>query len=278
MPPGGGLRQGGGSGLGSLVGPSIPSVGGRWDSGGGNSIISAVGNRPVRKFPSDSPRDTRPRVAYSMGVQAESLEAFLDELDGELPPQGGGVVPPRGPGAGLRPAAQAARPEFPGPRKLNYTHEDCVEYIIRNPAVTQKELAQRYGYSEVWISRIIACDAFQAAVAKRRNEMLSPELVASAEENFKALVLKTQNYLLEQLHGPKVTPQLALGVLGTASKALGYGARAEKVENNTTFVVMLPAAAKSSEEWAKGHTIEHEPDGRSLSRVPALPPSEPTEA
>jgi hypothetical protein len=186
----------------------------------------------------------------------QSADALLEELEGPLPP---GIerptLPPRGNGHGLLPTAQADRPGFPGPRALSYTHEDCVEYIVQNPGATQKELAARYGYTEVWISRIIASDAFQAAVAKRRKEVLSPELIASAEENFKALILKTQNYLLEQL-AIKPTPQLALGVLTTASRALGYGARDVNVQVNQSFVVALPPASANSDAWAKGHTIE----------------------
>jgi hypothetical protein len=107
-------------------------------------------------------------------------------------------------------------------------------------------------------------------LAKRRDEVLSPELRASVEERFKALVQKSQDILLEQLH-IKPTPGLALGVLNTASKALGYGARDSAIQVNATFVVALPAQAESSEAWTRGRTIEHAPAGPGEGTT--IPPS-----
>jgi hypothetical protein len=158
------------------------------------------------------------------------------------------------------PPARAERPQSPGPRKLNYTHEDCIDAILANPAVTQNELAARYGYTPSWISLIINSDAFQAALAKRRDEVISPELRATVEERFRALITESQKVLHEKLLQPNCPPALALGVLGTASKALGYGARDASVNiNQNTFVVALPPAAATSEDWARGRVIEHAP-------------------
>jgi hypothetical protein len=157
------------------------------------------------------------------------------------------------------PPARAARPLAPGPRKLNYTHEDCIDAILANPAVTQNELAARYGYTASWISLIINSDAFQAALAKRRDEVISPELRATVEERFRALITESQRVLHEKLLQPNCPPALALGVLGTASKALGYGARDASPIVNNTFVVALPPAAATSEDWARGRVIEHAP-------------------
>lgn len=149
---------------------------------------------------------------------------------------------------------------MPGPRKVSYTHSDLIDFIISHPEADQNEMAARYGYTPCWISLIIGSDAFQAEMAKRRDEVLSPEIRATIEEKFRALVSKSQSVLLESLH-TKPNPALALGILGTASKALGYGARDTTVQVNASFVVALPPAAESSEAWAKGRTIEHNPTG-----------------
>jgi hypothetical protein len=169
------------------------------------------------------------------------------------------------------PPARAARPLAPGPRKLNYTHEDCIDAILANPAVTQNELAARYGYTASWISLIINSDAFQAALAKRRDEVISPELRATVEERFRALITESQRVLHEKLLQPNCPPALALGVLGTASKALGYGARDTSPIVNNTFVVALPPAAATSEDWARGRVIEHSPTAGRLSSVDPTP-------
>src|SRR5206468_207447 len=57
----------------------------------------------------------------------------------------------------VRPTPDRAAPLPPpppkgGPVKLNYTHEDCIDAILANPAITQTELATRYGYTQSWIS------------------------------------------------------------------------------------------------------------------------------
>ena len=176
-----------------------------------------------------------------------SAEALLRAAESELGPPS------------LRPAtlppARADRPLAPGPRKLNYTHEDCIDAILANPAVTQNALAERYGYTPSWISLIINSDAFQAALAKRRDEVISPELKATVEERFRALIMESQRVLHDKLMTPGCPPNIALGVLGTASRALGYGAREQNVNINQQFVVALPPASKTSEDWSKGRTI-----------------------
>jgi len=153
------------------------------------------------------------------------------------------------------PPARSDLPDRHGVRKLSYSHLDCIDFIIQRPEVTQNELAQRYGYTPSWISLVIASDAFQAELAKRRDEVLSPEIRASVEERFKALIHRSQGVLLEKLNTPGCPPALALGVLGTASKALGYGARDLNVQVNQTFVVELPRAAESSQAWSETHRV-----------------------
>jgi hypothetical protein len=153
---------------------------------------------------------------------------------------------------------------------LNYTHEDCIDAILANPAITQNALAIRYGYTAAWISLIINSDAFQAALAKRRDEVISPDLRATVEERFRALITESQRVLHDKLLSPNCPPGLALGVLGTASKALGYGAREQTLNINTSFVVALPPAAKDSKAWVEGRTIEHE--NPAPDRVPGVAP------
>ena len=65
--------------------------------------------------------------------------------------------------------------------------------------------------------------------------------------------------------------RLALGVLGTASKALGYGAREQTLNINTSFVVALPPAAKDSRAWVEGRTIEQDPTAVGRSRTSPEP-------
>jgi hypothetical protein len=209
----------------------------------------------LRKFPSEIGVAPRARMDYYAPVDSQAL---LEGAETELGRPWSRTDP--------LPPARLDNPQSPGPRKVSYTHEDCVDFIIQNPAITQKALAERYGYSQAWMSLIINCDAFQALLAKRRDEILSPEIRASIEERFKALVQRSQDLLLDALHGPKATPALALGVLGTASKALGYGARDLTVKVDASFVVELPRAAQSSEEWS-GRIIEGQKSNAVVSKT-----------
>jgi hypothetical protein len=62
--------------------------------------------------------------------------------------------------------------------KVRYTHQDMIDFIIQNPWVSQNELAMRYGYSPGWVSNIMASDAWQSALASRREEVIDPDLKA----------------------------------------------------------------------------------------------------
>lgn len=191
----------------------------------------------------------RPRPVYTLcAMTAEALLAELEDRDTLKPWDRTPALPP----------ARSDRPDLPGPRSLSYTHLDCIDFIIQNPTITQNALALRYGYTPSWMSLVMSSDAFQAELAKRRDEVLSPEIRTSVEERFRALVVKSQDTLLEAMH-TKPNPALALEILTTASRALGYGARDTNVNIAASFVVALPPAAESSEAWSKGRTIDNPP-------------------
>lgn len=111
-----------------------------------------------------------------------------------------------------------------GVAKTSYTHDAIIDQIIANPGVDQREIAQAMGYSDGWISQIMASDSFQAAFERRKDELVDPVLRHSLEENFKALVLQSVAVLRRKLEAAP-SDQLALKVLENSSKALGYGAR-----------------------------------------------------
>ena len=74
--------------------------------------------------------------------------------------------------------------EFSGSRlmRVHYSHEAMIDIIIAEPNITQGELAARFNRSQGWISIVMGSDAFQAALAKRRDDLLDPFLIATLEE------------------------------------------------------------------------------------------------
>lgn len=151
-----------------------------------------------------------------------------------------------------------AQPEAPqgAIKKISYTHDSMIDFIIANPWVNQGDIAKHYGYTQGWVSQVFASDAFQHRLAERKEELVDPVLRASIEEKFKALVNRSFAVLMGKLEKPdgQVSDETALRAMEIASKALGYGARdTRSLVQNNNFVVQLPAKAGSVEEWTAQH-------------------------
>lgn len=112
--------------------------------------------------------------------------------------------------------------------KIRYTHEAMCDLIVGNPWISQNEIAEYFGYSVGWISQIITSDAFQSRLAERRVEIIDPELKATVEERFKAMVLQSIAVVQAKLSRPvdQVPNSLALKAMELGAKALGVGGNA----------------------------------------------------
>ena len=107
--------------------------------------------------------------------------------------------------------------------KVRYTHTDMIDFIIANPTISQGALAARYGYSQGWISNVMASDAWQAAMAARRDEIVDPALKATMEERFRGLTILSLQRLQQKLEAPQVSDQVVLRAVELGAKALGIG-------------------------------------------------------
>lgn len=111
--------------------------------------------------------------------------------------------------------------------KVAYSHAAMIDLIIANPGISQNALANYFGYTPSWISQVISSDAFQGALAKRREEIVDPLLMATVKEHFDALVLRSLDILQQKLNRPalEIPDNLALRALEIGSRAAGYGAK-----------------------------------------------------
>lgn len=146
--------------------------------------------------------------------------------------------------------------DFSGHRlqRVRYNHEAMIDVLIAEPTITQKQLAERFGHSENWVSIVMGSDSFQAALAKRRDDVIDPFLVATVEERLRGLADQSLKVIAENLEKTRNT-DVALKALDISTKALGFGARNTNqgaVQNN--FVIQLPPKIESSSEWAKAHS------------------------
>lgn len=137
---------------------------------------------------------------------------------------------------------------------VHYSHEAMIDEIIANPNIKQIELAKKFDKSACWISRIMGSDAFQAALAKRREEVTDPFLIATIEERFRGLAFQSLDIIAEKLESSK-SVDLALKGLDIAAKSLGFGARnASGNQQNTQFIIQLPPKSADAASWSAEHS------------------------
>lgn len=110
--------------------------------------------------------------------------------------------------------------------KVRYSHMDMIDFILANPGCSQNALAARYGYTAGWVSNVMASDAWQSAMAARRSEMVDPTLVATIDERFRGLTLRSITRLMEKLDAPQVSDQVVLRAVELGAKAMGVGGNA----------------------------------------------------
>lgn len=114
---------------------------------------------------------------------------------------------------------------------VNYTHKDIIDYVLSNPGVSQNHVAAHFGYSASYLSQLMVSDAFQTEFAARREKMVDPVVAANVKLNFEAMILRSQEILMEKLTLPahQIPDQLALRALELSSRAAGYGAKDQTV-------------------------------------------------
>ena len=110
--------------------------------------------------------------------------------------------------------------------KLRYSHTDMIDFIISNPGISQGALAARYGYTQSWICNVMASDAWQSAMAARREEIVDPQLKLTVDERFRGVTIRSLERLMEKLDAPAVSDQVVLRAVELGAKAMGIGGNA----------------------------------------------------
>ena len=137
-------------------------------------------------------------------------------------------------------------------QRVKYSHDAMIDLMIANPDVSQGALAQQFGYTQAWVSRVVNSDAFLARLAERKGDLVDPSIAITLDEKFRALAHQSLDVIMEKLTVTK-NPDTALKALELTSKALGYGARQQNLNVQTNFVVAMPSKVQSPEDWAAMH-------------------------
>lgn len=132
--------------------------------------------------------------------------------------------------------------------RVKYTHDAMIDVVLARPMATQAQIAEHFGYTESWISRIMCSDAFQARLAQRRSELIEPGILLSFEERLKLMASRSVEIITKQLEDLDMEdPEAVAGATNTAfraleisAKSLGYGARQTNVaiQQNLTVNTM----------------------------------------
>lgn len=137
---------------------------------------------------------------------------------------------------------EAKRPTMGNIKKLRYTHEAMVDLIIQHPEISQNHLAALFGYTPSWVSNVMASDAFQEQLAKRRTEICDPILRATLEERTRALYLQSLAVLQQKLDSPEVSADVAIKAAELGARSLGLGQAKQAPEVGGTDRLKLLAA------------------------------------
>ncbi len=138
--------------------------------------------------------------------------------------------------------------------RVRYTHDAMIDFILANPAASQGEIAKVFGYTQAWVSRVINSDAFNKRLAERKDDLIDPTIIMTAEERLRTLMVTATNRIQEKLEQPLAQAGVvdtALKALDLSTRALGYGARPQNVALQQNFVVAMPAKVQSPEAWAQ---------------------------
>lgn len=136
--------------------------------------------------------------------------------------------------------------------KVRYTHDAMIDMIVENPAISQNEIAAKFGYSAAWVSIIVNSDAFQARLKERREDLVDPQLRATVKDRLQAVANKAMERLMERLatNAPFSNKEL-IEAAGMATKGLGFGApQVPTGPTQNLYIVPAPAVPATSAQWA----------------------------
>lgn len=119
-------------------------------------------------------------------------------------------------------AAPKAKPDL----KLNYTHEAMADLIIQDPTVTKEELAQVFGLTVGWVSRVIYSDSFQSYLHQRKEKLLDPVIARSLNERLGSVAFQALDIVSSKLQTEEGA-SLAEGALGLAVAGLNSFGKAK---------------------------------------------------
>lgn len=135
--------------------------------------------------------------------------------------------------------------------RVHYTHDAMIDLILLHPEMRQGQLAEYFGMTEGWVSRVIGSDAFQLRLAQRKEDVISPEIKQNLEQRVQGLALTSLQKLQDKIDANLVPVDGLIKTLELSTKALGMGARQANIQQQNNYVVALPPKVENETDWAK---------------------------
>jgi AraC-like DNA-binding protein len=132
---------------------------------------------------------------------------------------------------------------------LRSRHEAIIDLLIAAPHLKIREIAEKVGLSQSYISTLINSDTFKSRLAIRREELVDPLITASFESRMQGALAQSLEVLQDELE-KKQSADLALRILEIGGRGSAYGARPTPGGNGQPSVVInLPGAAQNAQAW-----------------------------
>lgn len=129
---------------------------------------------------------------------------------------------------------------------LRARHEAIIDLLIAAPHLKIREIAEKVGLSQSYISTLINSDTFKSRLAARRETLIDPVIAQTFEERMQGAMTQSLEILQDKLEKEQ-NVDLALRVLEMGGRGASYGARS--AQGGPQFIVNLPGAAANPTEW-----------------------------
>lgn len=221
-----------------------------------------------------TPQTTSASPAAVPASEVEAVAAFVADLQAAHGQTAVATKPPRGMTTpAITPPSTALVPEA----KESYSHEAMVRLMVANPSFTHAQLAGHFGRPAVWMSAVLASEAFQQVLDLQRHLVADPALTASLDERFRAVAIRSVTVLGERLNNPAVADLVVLKAAEIAVKALGVGILPAPVvveapkQELSVAEKLLAAMDKMDEQRTLKSSMRDVTDAANVSEVPTGP-------
>lgn len=161
--------------------------------------------------------------------------------------------------------------------KLRPLHEQIALSIVANPGITNRELAMKFGRTEVWISIVRNSDCFLAKIDEL-HEAAEDAVIADIPTKLRAVADLALDRVQENLQHGGCTPSYALNALKEALGAIGYtpgkhngAVAAVGTQNNYFFTASQKELSVARARLIENHKEADEP--KLLSEAQLVPAS-----